>query len=384
MFMNGLSPYRPGGWNGAQNLTDPAQRYEHGVKEHIYNVYKCEVGNDSTYSLDDDAGITVQAPGAGNEIYQNSIHDTLGGVDVFDALYGLKIYGNTISQTSSIGIGSGRNQFDVEIFDNLLCDSNCNFRVQDMDLGARRVYFYRNRLYNRPAEGDNNYFHWSEPNSTPTEPPEIWIYHNTFVGSCWGMTISPRAKGNIAAARTYFVNNVYSPTPTEPLFACVPTAFGVYDYNWAGGRHPSPLPAWFGVHNVRAEGQQLWPEETVPDFRLPANSTARRAGLDLSRPFDLNGTTYPPLPGMLPGYFQGDAADLGAIQDSSPEDPALPQTHSRQHTFKQFPGLPECHGPSAAQIKSRNRRERLSLLNVSVEDPRRIRGSGLRVTDRED
>ena len=170
------------------------------------------------------------------------------------------------------------------------------------------------------------YFHWSEPDSTPTELPEIWIYHNTFVGSCWGMTISDRAERSGAAAKTYFINNVFSPTPTRPLFGYAPTTFGVYDYNWTGGQHPSLLPAWFGLHNVRAEGQRLWPEETVPDFRLPANCTARRAGLDVSRPFDLNGTTYPPLPGMQPGYFPGDTPDLGALQESNPTNPVPPRS----------------------------------------------------------
>ncbi len=274
------------------------------------------MGNGSTYSPDDDAGVEVRAPGAGNEIYLNEIRDTLGGVDVLEAPQGLKIYGNAISRTSSVSLGSGRDQFDVEIFDNLLCDSNNNFRMQDMDLGARRVYFYRNCLYNGHAEGDNNYFHWSVPGSTPTELPEIWVYHNTFVGSCWGMTISNWAEGNTAAARTYFVNNVYSPTPSRPLFGYVPTSFGVFDHNWAGGQHPSPLPAWFGPHNVLAEGQELWPDESVPDFRLPEGCSARSAGLDLSRPFVLGGTLHLPLPGMAPGYFGGSAPDLGALQTS--------------------------------------------------------------------
>lgn len=327
MFMDALSPYRPGGWNGARQLPDRTQRYEHAVKEHIYNVYKHEVGNGSTWSPDDDAGIKVKDPGAGNEIHDNHIHDTLCGVEIFDVPYGLKIYGNTVGQTSSTGISAGPRQFDLEVFDNLLCDSNNNFRIQEMDQGDRRIYFYRNRLYNAQAEGDNMYFHWGEPNSTPAEVPEVWVYHNTFVGSRWGMTISERAEGSTAAAGTCFVNNVYSPTPTRPLFGYVPTSFGFYDYNWAGGQHPFPLPVWFGPHNVDAEGQELWAEETVPDFRLPVDCAARRAGLDLSRPFQLDGATYPPLPGMESGYFQGDAPDLGAIQASgldSGEPPTNP------------------------------------------------------------
>src|SRR5262249_2948949 len=53
---------------------------------------------------------------------------------------------------------------------------------------------------------------------------------------------------------------------------------------------------------------------SFPDLTLPASSSAREAGIDLSKPFSFNGIDYPPLPGMLPGYFAGNAPDIGAVQ----------------------------------------------------------------------
>jgi len=89
---------------------------------------------------------------------------------------------------------------------------------------------------------------------------------------------------------------------------------GLFDYNWVGGVYHHGVPAWFGEHNVKAEGQQLWPHSEMPDFRLAADSPARGKGLDLSKPFVLGGSTYQPLPGMEPGYFSRPAPDVGALQ----------------------------------------------------------------------
>ncbi len=89
---------------------------------------------------------------------------------------------------------------------------------------------------------------------------------------------------------------------------------GLFDYNWGGGVYHHGVPAWFGEHNVNAEGQQLWSHATLPHFRLSADSPARGKGLDLSKPFALDGETYDPLPGMRPGYFAGAAPDVGALQ----------------------------------------------------------------------
>ena len=316
MFMDGLSEFKPGGWNGARNLPDPAERYDHGVKEHIYWVYKHEVGNGSTYSLDDDSGVGLWYAGGGNAVHHNHIHDTLGAVDLIAddtrPLEGARIYANELHGTSSVGIGLGRYQVDVEIFENLIYDANACFRVQDMDDGNRRIYVYRNRFYNPHRESDNNYYHW-EPGTIPDSTAELWIYQNTFVGALWGMEFAYEEDDGLMAS-TFFVNNVYSTSPTSTLIDNPPATLGAFDYNWAGGVYPDPLPSWFGAHNVGAPGLELWADETMPDFVLPPGSAAQDHGLDLSAPFELGGLSHPALPG-LEGTYCDAAPDIGAVQD---------------------------------------------------------------------
>lgn len=90
-----------------------------------------------------------------------------------------------------------------------------------------------------------------------------------------------------------------------------------------GGILHHGAPAWYGPHNVTAEGQRLWPAGKMPDFRLAPDSPARGKGLDLSKPFTAGGRTDDPLPGMKPGYFAGAGPDCGALQygESSPPVP---------------------------------------------------------------
>lgn len=57
----------------------------------------------------------------------------------------------------------------------------------------------------------------------------------------------------------------------------------------------------------------MWLADKLPDFTLAPDSTARGKGLDLSKPFTLDGKTHDPLPGMNPGYFRGTAPDCGAV-----------------------------------------------------------------------
>src|SRR3990167_5375589 len=92
---------------------------------------------------------------------------------------------------------------------------------------------------------------------------------------------------------------------------------GIFDYNIVT---PPPLdyaasepPAWFGSHNVRMQSP-VWGTATIPDFTLTAGSPAINAGVDLSRPFTVDGVSYNVLPGMSAGYFSGSAPDIGAYE----------------------------------------------------------------------
>jgi hypothetical protein len=102
---------------------------------------------------------------------------------------------------------------------------------------------------------------------------------------------------------------------------------GVYDYNAVTPPHvayPAYDPgAWFGAHNVRL-GAAIWGLTSIPDFSLSVGSSAIDAGIDLSQSFTVEGTTYPALPGMTGGYYQGSAPDIGAYEYASVEAPTPP------------------------------------------------------------
>jgi len=308
--MNGLSVFKPGAWNAARFVDDPARRYQEAVQEHIYWVYKHEVG-EGTYSPDDDCGIKINNIGPGNEIYDNKIYNSLSAVINSKVPEGLKIYRNEIYGISSGALGGDNNNYDLEIFDNLIYDAG--LRIQDMEKPDKRIYIYRNKIWNYHRQGDNLYFHFGT--TTPTgQYPEVWVYHNTFVGGYWGTTISNLADNYSGMPKVFFLNNIYSIDPSIVLLGYYPVNMGSFDYNWAGGRLPTSLPSWFGEHNIVGGSQQLFADETMPNFIPPKDSLARNTGLDLSRPFTLKGITYPALPGMKPGYFAGEQPDMGAVQ----------------------------------------------------------------------
>jgi hypothetical protein len=158
------------------------------------------------------------------------------------------------------------------------------------------------------------------------------------------------------------VNNIFSAgilLYTNGKTVSTKGALGPVDYNWVGGLQWHGTPKWFGAHNVFADftedwdghpvpghglrlgkekrkaiRKRLWDDTSMPDFLLDKDSPCRNAGLDLSKPFTLEGREYAPLPGMKPGYYSGPAPDLGAVQygekpffldffDELPRDPKL-------------------------------------------------------------
>jgi hypothetical protein len=135
--------------------------------------------------------------------------------------------------------------------------------------------------------------------------------------------VCPRGANTNSRPNFHFINNIFSSyTLHDPdvrdSFLKNPASFGVFNYNWVGGNYECKrawgVPAWFGSNNINAEGQKMWDDTTLPDFSLPLTNTFRNAGIDLSKPFIINGKKHDALPGMKPGYFSGTKPDLGAVQ----------------------------------------------------------------------
>jgi hypothetical protein len=227
---------------------------------------------------------------------------------------------------SSIGLITERGTYDCVFHDNLLFNNSINLRIHSYNAVGypRREYHYRNISYLAPDRVGTHFFIHSrvdEPWPGEPEDPELYIYHNTYLGG------SNNARGHNLSVRniyrkTIFVNNIFS-TPGNSfaegyLYENQGMMKGM-DYNWL----PSPVgrpnpkfkkPLWIGTNNVSNEGRLLW-NKGVLDFIIPAGSRAKDSGIDISKPFSICGQEYPALPGMEPGYFSGKAPALGALQE---------------------------------------------------------------------
>lgn len=300
----------PGAWGTAKHTKKTA------IRLHIYRVFKLIVGPTSS----DDHGVLVESAGPGNEVCGNHIYAGLIGVDCSRAR-DVNVHHNCIHNMSSIGILTVEGLVDGQFHDNLVYDCNINLRIHHYNTprdNQRREFHYRNLYYLPDGLGDNLYVHWMNDKwPANTEHPEIWLYHNTFAGGNQAMSPSGWSVKGGGLQRTRMLNNVFS----SPMFFYAgvefiggPKMIELCDHNWVGGILHHGVPAWYGPHNVTAEGQRLWTPNKMPDFRLASDSPARAKGLDLSKPFTLKGKTYGPLPGMKPGYFPGPAPDCGAVQ----------------------------------------------------------------------
>ena len=311
----GFERYKPGAHDLATgNPSDYQNPYDIAVKAHFYQIFKYYIGD----SAEDngDSGIYLRETGDNNQVYGNNIHDGAVGIVLLQA-NNAKIYNNTIHGMAGEGIFVRENVTNAQIYDNLLYDNSINLRVQNLEKGNRSVYIYRNKFYEPKMLGQNIFLHGFEPGAAVTGYPEVWFYHNSFSG------------GNIAIGgidqplkKFYFLNNILSSyslynTWASSAFLSNSQSLGAFDYNWAGGIYASGVPSWFGNHNINAQNQKFWNDTTMPDFSLPVNSSAKQAGIDLSKPFIFNGQNFSALPGMQTGYFSSLKPDLGAIQSAS-------------------------------------------------------------------
>jgi hypothetical protein len=259
-----------------------------------------------------DAGIELSSmdygnPGAGenNRIYGNTIQNVMGGVTVAwsDSSGSVDIFENTFVNISSVGIGvyPGTKSY---IWDNEFVNVNMPLRAQSLHADVpREVYFFDN-VFRTEGPGRMVYLHNGGCSNRVNQDNLIWVYHNS--ASNVAEFIRSACTDESDPTPIYVVNNVDS----SIFGSALRWDIGTYEYNWnrvRNSRHDDPT-------NIDGEGSATW---TVSDrsFVLPSDSPARNAGVDLSRPFVLNGVTHDPLPGMEPGYYSGSAPHMGAVQD---------------------------------------------------------------------
>jgi parallel beta-helix repeat protein len=309
MKMSGLGNFKPGAGDNT---------YAGWITYHLYHVNKFLIGG----TTEDDHNIRVWDRSNDNEIYSNHLYESIVGIRLWDETSGNKIYSNTIHNHSGQGFEVYR--ANAAIYDNLIYDNKYNMRLFRLQEGYHRLDIYRNRFHNPPGIADHIFFNaWATtPKNSDTE---IYFYHNSIAGGRDAFLMAEFMPG-YGMPKTYIVNNIIS---TDHMFNSEATLsakrdIGLFDYNWMGGASMGYW-AWYGNNNIVAWNRNMWSDATLPDFVLPSSSDARSAGIDLSRPFTIEGLTYAALPGMAPGYFPGSRPDLGALQGSQSSKPAPPR-----------------------------------------------------------
>ena len=314
MYMSMLAKEAaPGAW-----LSSPEDSLEVGRKEHLYNVYKHEVGA-GTLSSDDDRGVSiVDGAGAGNAIYENHIFDTLVGV-VLGRSEGTRVYANVIEAASSTGLTVRGGAQDAHIHGNLLIDANSVIRIHALhEPEDRDVYVYDNVVWNPDGRGALVYFHWSKTGSPGVA--SVWFYHNSMSGGHSCLRYNPYAKEQGGLPEGYAINNVFS--CQKKAFRDFFGPFGGVAYSWLGGEAAvDPEESWYKQGNIRAAGERAWDSSVGAErWELPVGHEARGAGRDVSRRFEIGSRSFEALPGMDPGYFQGASPHMGAWQQACRED----------------------------------------------------------------
>lgn len=310
---NGFVGQLTGAW-GTGPTDGPAEKMTAARKCFIYIYFKYWA---SAVSISDDVSIVVEKGSVGTTIEKNQLEGGLIGI----GLYGgdkVRVANNTVRHFSSVGTVV-RDGGDVAVYDgNLFEDCNINIRLHKLDEPGqqRRIALLRNVSIQRPGVSSHIYCH-AGPFSEASPVHEVIIAQNTFVGGSKGFIPPPPVGEARQLSRFQFVNNRFIGCETVihakmPYFQNRET-FGHFDYNQIiGGRiGVHGVPVWYGAHNIddtQATGWKVDGERV----KLPTPDRGRHAGLDLSKPYELDGKRYPSLGKLMPGYVGDPAPDLGA------------------------------------------------------------------------
>jgi len=287
------------------------------------NVRKWHWHQFKVFSDNDREAVALCNAGHENEVYGNHIFEHWGGVqdwtggkswrsDEFsiprDAFcQRLKVYGNLIHDILDDALEPTGGEIDAEWHDNTVY--RANVAIRQKGIGRGPAYIYRNRCI---APSGCAVFYFAD-----TRAP-VYFYHNTF-SSALGLRMPTRRPAK--AANTWWINNIFSTLRFWEPIKSAETMQTHFDYNLCAGPdfrnrvswRDEPDVRWFGAHNTIVPDKPLWGSKNR-DVPLSATSPARAKGIDLSKPWTVDGKAHAPLPGMKPGYFRGRAPDLGAVQ----------------------------------------------------------------------
>ena len=304
----------------------------------LYHIFKYIIAG----SLSDDVGVRDighHTRIAGNVFLQGLIAMQCRGVDC-------EVRDNVVREMSSCGIVTGPTT--VGIFTGNLVE-NCGIPLRIHRLRgahARREEYHFRNLYIQDAHAGTQVFVHCESHRMPgpdlvnyekgtsiykqdppdpVDPGKIYIYHNTFWGGYddgWICAFNVRRLSNIfrTVMPFFVVNNIYKDNrilgvKTHELAG--PNLLYVFDKTVSV--RPRVEPDVDKVNKVldAEASQKIWNKNDLPglpDLTLAPDSPALGCGIDVSKPFTVNGKQYPAFPGFQPGYFKGNAPAAGAFQ----------------------------------------------------------------------
>ncbi len=308
-----------GAWGGSETMTG-SQRYEYDLKQAIYQWYHHWIFNSSSFM-----GISLSAYAGNNiDVGNNKITDGFIAIDVTaeksSPMNNIRVHDNYISRFSSGAIYARGALVNLEIYNNVTNDANYGVRNHELDMNAtRKVYIYNNWFTNPAHVGNGIFFHYLSGNPVPTNPPEIYIYHNNFLGGKNGLNFDAYVSEYGGAKGMVVLNNIISSGDYDLTGANAPEKdfFGAFDYNTIDNISPAYTTRnWFGPNNIvrkNVSEPRIMTTDSGPGTKISSDSKAYKNGLDLSKSLSINGRTIVSLPGINPGYFSGKAPDIGVI-----------------------------------------------------------------------
>ena len=303
----------------------------------LYEIFKYIIGT----SLSDDVGVGNY--GKGSKILDNIIVQGLIGIRGFGP--DVTVSGNVIHGMSSVGIVTG-SLTSGHFYRNLVTNCGIPLRIHEYcnPKAKREEYHYNNLFVQARHAGQHTLVHCfakmsriykADPKTAKThkipklsDKEKTFVYHNTF----WGGNDSNAVLILSRYARTfrkvmpfYVINNIFKDHPwyvTKSHEVTGPNLlYAFVEQNKP--RRDNDVLKQNKVLTVR-ETEKIWNKNAIPglpDLSLAPDSPALDSAVDVSKPFTVNGRTYPALPGFNKGYFKGKAPAYGALQ--SGEDMAF-------------------------------------------------------------
>lgn len=324
----GFIGHATGAWGEGygKQITTPEESAQAAQREFLYNYFK-HFPSAKRASQDYSIRTEYDAKDIDNLFIENNLLDGgLIGINISTPAAGnFFVRNNIVRNFSSTGTTITDGTYRLIEDGNLFANNDINIRIHNLgNKGKRDVYILRNTLLLPIGIGKHIHNHtYSRAGSTSGKEyldEHVTIYHNNFIGGEQTMSLGVfrDAQKNISENELnlyrYFrvINNTFincgAVVGGSKEFNSDPTRFGAFDYNLIIGGHFNRLgkPAWWGSHNVMDEKITRDWKWDMNGFTAPSDTAKRAIGIDVSKPFTINGKTYDPLPELKPGYFKGE------------------------------------------------------------------------------